>query len=153
MSLVDLITCEIGDFFAGVGNPGAPEAPEDMQSALQGRIRKLLARLSSAPVGSFHIRDGIVEATTDNFPAGGWPFPDGELDVYAVPIDRFDIALAVLREHSKKCDRIAEFCRIRGDHDSERVYRYLCLNSQKTMQNLFLIRDMPSPQIEQRGAK
>ncbi|BEH73730.1 hypothetical protein [Edwardsiella tarda] len=153
ISLAEMINSEIGDFFAGLCSPGAAETPEDMQSELQGRIRSLLDRSGDQPVGAFHISDGFVEATTDYFPVGGWPFPDGVLEVYAVPLNKFDIALAVLREHGEKCNRIAEFCRVRGDHDSERTYRNLYLNSQMTMQNLFFIRDMPTPLLEQGGVK
>lgn len=37
-----LILCEIGDFFAGFGNPGEPETPEDMQRELTMRIGRIL---------------------------------------------------------------------------------------------------------------
>ncbi len=37
-----LILCEIGDFFAGFGGPGEPEAPEDMQRELTMRVGRIL---------------------------------------------------------------------------------------------------------------
>lgn len=37
-----LILCEIGDFFAGFGNPGEPETPEDMQRELTMRVGRIL---------------------------------------------------------------------------------------------------------------
>ncbi|WP_410735086.1 hypothetical protein [Citrobacter koseri] len=37
-----LILCEIGDFFAGFGNPGEPETPEDMQRELTMRVGRII---------------------------------------------------------------------------------------------------------------
>lgn len=50
--------------------------------------RKLLAYEQAAknPIGSFHISDGKVEATTDYCRDGEWPVQDGEVLVYAAPV-------------------------------------------------------------------
>lgn len=37
-----LILCEIGDFFAGFGNPGEPKTPEDMQRELIMRVGRII---------------------------------------------------------------------------------------------------------------
>ncbi|KFC86064.1 hypothetical protein [Hafnia alvei] len=50
--------------------------------------RQLLAYEQAAknPIGSFHISDGKVEATTDYCRDGEWPVQDGEVLVYAAPV-------------------------------------------------------------------
>lgn len=47
--------------------------------------KELLAVREAQPVGSFHIRDQQVEATTDYVKDGEWPINNGELLVYAAP--------------------------------------------------------------------
>lgn len=58
----------------------------DYQVALA--LRQLLAYEQAAknPIGSFHISDGKVEATTDYCRDGEWPVQDGEVLVYAAPV-------------------------------------------------------------------
>lgn len=50
-------------------------------------VTELLAYREAAknPVGSFHINDQDVEATTDYVKPGEWPIDNGELLVYAAP--------------------------------------------------------------------
>jgi hypothetical protein len=45
----------------------------------------LIEILQLKPVGSFHITEQQVEATTDYCRDGEWPIDDGELFVYALP--------------------------------------------------------------------
>ena len=49
MEIAKLIESEIGDFFAGFGHPGEPEAPEEMQSQLLARVMPLLASMEQEP--------------------------------------------------------------------------------------------------------
>ncbi len=37
-----LVLSEISDFFAGIGQPGAPETPEEMQDALMARVESVM---------------------------------------------------------------------------------------------------------------
>jgi len=50
--------------------------------------KELLALKQAAknPIGSFHISDGQVEATTDYCRDGEWPVQDGEVLAYAAPV-------------------------------------------------------------------
>lgn len=48
-------------------------------------LRLLVAGTEQKPVGSFHIADQEVEATTDYLRKGEWPIDNGELLVYAAP--------------------------------------------------------------------
>ncbi|MEC5345065.1 hypothetical protein ABRZ24_20955 [Brenneria populi] len=41
-SLTELVLGEVSDFFAGIGQPGAPETPEEMQVALMARVREVM---------------------------------------------------------------------------------------------------------------
>lgn len=43
------------------------------------------AELNAEPVGSFHISNQHVEATSDYVKNGEWPIDNGELLVYAIP--------------------------------------------------------------------
>lgn len=40
--LTQLVLSEISDFFAGIGQPGAPETPEEMQAALMARVESVM---------------------------------------------------------------------------------------------------------------
>ncbi|GKW03031.1 hypothetical protein PEC301877_18460 [Pectobacterium carotovorum subsp. carotovorum] len=40
--LTELVLSEISDFFAGIGQPGAPETPEEMQAALMARVESVM---------------------------------------------------------------------------------------------------------------
>lgn len=46
----ELVTSEIRDFFAGLGNPGEPDTPEEMQRQLLARILPVLTPADSEPV-------------------------------------------------------------------------------------------------------
>ena len=62
---------------------------EDVQVMLPlSAAEELLAFREAAknPIGSFHISDGKVEATTDYCRDGEWPVQDGEVLVYAAPV-------------------------------------------------------------------
>jgi len=62
---------------------------EDVQVMLPlSAAEELLAFREAAknPIGSFHISDGKVEATTDYCRDGEWPVQDGEVMVYAAPV-------------------------------------------------------------------
>lgn len=60
-TLKELIVCEIGDFFAVLGQMGEPETPEEMQRQLMARVMPLLTN------GSTHEKRPIIEdsATVD----------------------------------------------------------------------------------------
>ena len=57
-------------------------------SQVESALIRLLAYEQAAknPIGSFHISDGKVEATTDYCRDGEWPVQDGEVLVYAAPV-------------------------------------------------------------------
>ncbi|MEI7250058.1 MULTISPECIES: hypothetical protein [Pectobacterium] len=40
--LTQLVLSEISDFFAGIGQPGTPEMPEEMQAALMARVESVM---------------------------------------------------------------------------------------------------------------
>ncbi|MBL0909088.1 hypothetical protein G5645_13900 [Pectobacterium carotovorum] len=40
--LTQLVLSEISDFFAGIGQPGAPETLEEMQAALMARVESVM---------------------------------------------------------------------------------------------------------------
>ncbi|KGA37170.1 hypothetical protein [Pectobacterium odoriferum] len=40
--LTQLVLSEISGFFAGIGQPGAPETPEEMQLVLMARVRAVM---------------------------------------------------------------------------------------------------------------
>ncbi|MEQ9889483.1 hypothetical protein [Pectobacterium zantedeschiae] len=40
--LTQLVLSEINDFFAGISQPGAPEAAEEMQAALMARVESVM---------------------------------------------------------------------------------------------------------------
>ncbi|MEI7202606.1 hypothetical protein WCT67_21095 [Pectobacterium parvum] len=42
VDLTQLVLSEISDFFAGIGQPGAPETPEEMQAALMARVESVM---------------------------------------------------------------------------------------------------------------
>lgn len=65
----------------------APEAVSiEVNAQLVAEMLKLLvAGTEQKPVGSFHIADQDVEATTDYMRKGEWPIDNGELLVYAAP--------------------------------------------------------------------
>ncbi|WP_226888932.1 hypothetical protein [Pectobacterium aquaticum] len=42
VDLTQLVLSEISDFFAGIGQPGAPETPEEMQLVLMARVRAVM---------------------------------------------------------------------------------------------------------------
>ncbi|HCR0605014.1 MULTISPECIES: DUF7415 domain-containing protein [Enterobacter cloacae complex] len=49
MKLKQLVVCEIVDFFAGLGHPGEPETPEEMQRQLLARIEGVFTSQSAQP--------------------------------------------------------------------------------------------------------
>lgn len=57
---------------------------KSFQSALL-RQKVALAALTASAVGSFHIYEQKVDATTDYVRDGEWPIDEGELLVYAAP--------------------------------------------------------------------
>ncbi|WP_258034672.1 hypothetical protein [Pectobacterium odoriferum] len=40
--LTELVLSEISDFFAGIGQPGAPVTPEEMQAVLMARVESVM---------------------------------------------------------------------------------------------------------------
>ncbi|MBT9186374.1 hypothetical protein ILP31_20020 [Pectobacterium punjabense] len=40
--LAELVLSEVSDFFAGIGQPGAPETAEEMQAALMARVESVM---------------------------------------------------------------------------------------------------------------
>ncbi|NYA42914.1 hypothetical protein HZI31_06290 [Serratia fonticola] len=57
-------------------------ASEEEQQAM---AKELITVREAQPIGSFHIRDQQVEATTDYVKDGEWPIDNGEIIVYAAP--------------------------------------------------------------------
>lgn len=53
-----LINSEIADFFAGIGQPGEPETPQEMQQQLQSRISAIL---NAAPNGMMQLSNELAE--------------------------------------------------------------------------------------------
>ncbi|WP_413498894.1 hypothetical protein [Buttiauxella gaviniae] len=53
-----LINCEIADFFAGIGQPGEPETPQEMQQQLQSRISAIF---NAAPNGMMQLSNELAE--------------------------------------------------------------------------------------------
>ncbi|MRT14953.1 hypothetical protein GJV07_21995 [Enterobacteriaceae bacterium RIT711] len=53
-----LIESEIADFFAGIGHPGEPETPQEMQQQLQSRISAIF---NSAPNGMMQLSNELAE--------------------------------------------------------------------------------------------
>ncbi|MEQ9910072.1 hypothetical protein ABRP70_19870 [Pectobacterium odoriferum] len=41
--LTQLVLSEISDFFAGIGQPGEPETPEEMQTVLMARVQSVFS--------------------------------------------------------------------------------------------------------------
>lgn len=56
-----------------------------IKTNLVNTIKEMRAATEAMPVGSFHICDQQVEATTDYVKDGEWPIDNGELLVYAAP--------------------------------------------------------------------
>ncbi|MBI0427934.1 hypothetical protein [Pectobacterium parmentieri] len=42
VDLTQLVLSEISDFFAGIGQPSAPETPEEMQAVLMARVESVM---------------------------------------------------------------------------------------------------------------
>ena len=53
-----LINSEIADFFAGIGQPGEPETPQEMQQQLQSRISAIF---NAAPNGMMQLSNELAE--------------------------------------------------------------------------------------------
>lgn len=53
-----LINCEIADFFAGIGQPGKPETPQEMQQQLQSRISAIF---NASPNGMMQLSNELAE--------------------------------------------------------------------------------------------
>lgn len=43
VDLTQLVLSEISDFFAGIGQPGEPETPEEMQTVLMARVQSVFS--------------------------------------------------------------------------------------------------------------
>lgn len=79
-------------------------------------IRELLAlrEAGKEPVGSFHITDQEVEATTDYVKPGEWPIDNGELLVYAAPQ-----LPAVTTEMAQAGGIVVAECEAHGEHQDD----------------------------------
>ena len=78
MTISTVPTKTLKDFINGQGYGVAP-------SAVVAICDELLAVREAQPIGSFHIRDQQVEATTDYVKDGEWPIDNGEILVYSAP--------------------------------------------------------------------
>ncbi|MGQ3662788.1 hypothetical protein [Citrobacter braakii] len=87
-----LILCEIGDFFAGFGNPGEPKTPEDMQRELIMRVGRI-------------INDHIVN----------YPRCDVLVEILRECRIARDKAQAELQEHRKADSEPVFFIEVEGD--------------------------------------
>lgn len=67
-----LIISEIGDFIAGLGHPGEPETPEQMQAELMARVQRVFAdvRLQLTPTWiGVDLASGPDKTVEMSFPA------------------------------------------------------------------------------------
>lgn len=60
----NLINSEIADFFAGIGQPGEPETPQEMQQQLQSRISAIF---NAAPNGMMQLSNELAEMKRSKF--------------------------------------------------------------------------------------
>ncbi|WP_447882292.1 hypothetical protein [Serratia fonticola] len=82
-----------------------------IKTNLVNTIKEMRAATEAMPVGSFHISDQQVEATTDYVKDGEWPIDNGELLVYTAPPAPAvpDDITGIIKRFQHQCDHLSDW--------------------------------------------